>query len=80
MSKRKTPLAVTDAEAAAIRQAAASDPDARELSDAELAEFRPASEVLPRILGRENAEALMKPSWPSGTARRRTQGVDEHAL
>lgn len=60
MSKRKIPHLVTDAEDAEIRRAAASDPDAPELSDAELAEFRPAHDVLPQIIGKENAEALVK--------------------
>jgi uncharacterized protein (DUF4415 family) len=60
MSKRKIPHPVTAAEEAAIHRAAASDPDARELTDAELAEFRPASDVLPKILGKANADALMK--------------------
>ena len=60
MSKRKIPHPVTEAEDAAIRRAAASDPDAPELTDAELAEFRPASEVLPGVLGKEKAAALMK--------------------
>lgn len=60
MSKRKIPHPVTDAEDEAIRRAAASDRDAPELTDAELAEFRPARDVLPHILGKENAEALMK--------------------
>jgi uncharacterized protein (DUF4415 family) len=31
-----------------------------ELTDAELADFKPARDVLPQILGKENAEALMK--------------------
>lgn len=60
MSKRKVPYPVTDVEDAAIRKAAASDPDAPELTDAELAEFKPAREVLPRILGDDKAEAMMK--------------------
>jgi uncharacterized protein (DUF4415 family) len=60
MSKHKIPRPVTEAEEVAIRQAAATDPDAHELTDAELAEFRPASEVLPAILGKANADALMK--------------------
>ncbi len=60
MSKHKIPRPVTAAEGAAIRRAAAADLDARELTDGELAQMRPASEVLPKILGKANAEALMK--------------------
>lgn len=60
MSKRKIPYPVTDAEDAAIRKAAASDPDAPELTDAELAEFTPAGEVLSRILRNDKAEAMMR--------------------
>lgn len=60
MSKRKIPHPVTAAEDAAIRHAAASDPDARELSDAELTQFKPASEALPKILGKARAGTLMK--------------------
>jgi uncharacterized protein (DUF4415 family) len=58
-SKRKI-VPVTREEDAAINRAAASDPDARELTDAELARMRPAREVLPEILGQKNADALMK--------------------
>jgi uncharacterized protein (DUF4415 family) len=36
------------------------DPDAPPLSDAELAGFRPAAEMLPQILGQARADALMK--------------------
>lgn len=60
MNKRKNPLPLTDEEDMAIRRAAATDPDAPELTDVELAEFRPAKEMLPGILGKANAEALMK--------------------
>ena len=60
MSKRKIPRPVTDAEDLAIRRATASDTDAPELTDAELGEFRPASEVLPEVLGKEKAAALMR--------------------
>lgn len=60
MSKRKILRPVTEAEEAAIRQAAASDPDAPELSNEELAEFRPAKDVLSKIVGQENADVLMK--------------------
>ncbi|NSX14616.1 BrnA antitoxin family protein [Cupriavidus taiwanensis] len=58
-TKRKI-VRVTDAEDAAINRAAAADPDARELTDAELARMRPAREILPKILGKEKADALMK--------------------
>ncbi|CAG2149887.1 BrnA antitoxin family protein [Cupriavidus plantarum] len=60
MNKRKTPKPVADAEDAAIRRAAAADPDARELTEDELARLRPASEVLPQLVGKGNTEALMK--------------------
>ena len=51
---------VTDEEDAQIRHAAASDPDARELTDAELDELRPAHDMLPMIFGNKNAEQLMR--------------------
>lgn len=40
----------TDAEEAAIQRGIALDSDARELTDAEMAEMRPASEVMPELL------------------------------
>lgn len=60
MSSKRRIVPVTKEENEAINRAAASDPDARELTDAELARMRPAREVLPEIMGRKNAEALMK--------------------
>jgi uncharacterized protein (DUF4415 family) len=50
----------TPEEDAAITAAALSDPDAQPLTDEEFARMRPASEVLPDLLGRERAAALMK--------------------
>lgn len=50
----------TPEEDAAITRAAAEDPDAHELTDADIARMRPAREVLPKIMGKEMAEALMK--------------------
>lgn len=49
----------TDEEDASIRLATASDPDAYELSDAELARLQPAREVLPGQIGRKAAEQLL---------------------
>jgi uncharacterized protein (DUF4415 family) len=60
MSKRKIQHPVTTEEDLAVRRAASTDPDARELTDAELAQFKPASELLPHILGKANAATLMK--------------------
>jgi uncharacterized protein (DUF4415 family) len=48
------------AETAAIYTADPVDPDAPPLTDAELADFRPAAEMLPQLLGHVHADALMK--------------------
>ncbi|CAG9184046.1 BrnA antitoxin family protein [Cupriavidus pampae] len=50
----------TDAEDAALTRAAESDPDSPPLTDAQLKSMRPARDVLPELLGRERADALMK--------------------
>lgn len=60
MKKPETPQTPQVAETAAIYTADPVDPDAPALSDAELAEFRPAAEMLPQILGAARADALMK--------------------
>jgi uncharacterized protein (DUF4415 family) len=60
MKKSETPKTPQVAESAAAYIADAADPDAPPLTDAELAEFRPASEMLPQILGQDRADALMK--------------------
>ena len=51
---------ITDAEETAIQRGIASDPDAPEVNSAEMAEFRPAHEMLPIILGDEAAGQLMR--------------------
>jgi len=51
---------ITDDEKAAIQRGIASDPDAPEVSSAEMAKFRPAHEMLPMILGDEAAGQLMR--------------------
>lgn len=60
MSKAKKLLPISDAEEDAINRGAASDPDAPELTDSQLARMRPASEMLPKIFGQENAEKLIR--------------------
>jgi hypothetical protein len=50
-----------------------------DLTDAELADFKPARDVLPQILGKENAEAH-EASRPARIARERAQGIDEHSI
>ncbi|CAG2138891.1 hypothetical protein LMG26411_01638 [Cupriavidus numazuensis] len=60
MSKRKIPHPATAEEDLKICDAASADPDARELTHAELADFKPAGEVLPGILGTAGAAMLMK--------------------
>lgn len=57
---RKITKPVTDEEDTQIRHAAASDPDAPELTDGELDELRPAHDMLPMIFGKKNAEQLMR--------------------
>ena len=59
MKKPDSPktLQVADTAACAAEPA---DTDAAPLSDAELAEFRPAAEMLPQILGAARADALLK--------------------
>lgn len=61
MNKQGKILRPSDAEDAAITHAAAADPDAHELSDEQLKRMRPAREILPLLVGKKNAEALMKP-------------------
>jgi uncharacterized protein (DUF4415 family) len=60
MSKLKHITPVTAQEDAEIRRAAATDPDAPDMSDDDLARMRPASEMLPMIFGAENAAQLMR--------------------
>ena len=60
MKNSKPPKNPQVAEPAAVYTADPADPDAPPLSDAELAEFRPAAEMLPQILGQARADALMK--------------------
>lgn len=60
MKKSALPKTLQVAESAAVYRTDPVDPDAPPLSDAELAEFRPASEVLPQLLGQARADALMK--------------------
>jgi uncharacterized protein (DUF4415 family) len=60
MKKPELPNNPMVAETAAIYTAAPVDPDAPPLTDAELAEFRPAAEMLPQLLGHVRADALMK--------------------
>ncbi|MBK4739136.1 BrnA antitoxin family protein [Noviherbaspirillum pedocola] len=57
---RRISKPVTEEEDARISRTAAADPDARELTDAELDELRPAHEMLPMIFGQDNAEQLMR--------------------
>lgn len=81
----RIPKKVTEAEDAEITRAAESDPDALPLTDEELAELRPASEMLPKIFGAELAASLMRrsprPARPVGyrevyAARRASLAVD----
>lgn len=51
---------VTDEEELTIQRGIDQDPDARELTDAEWRQMRPAAEVLPEIFGAQAAEALMR--------------------
>ena len=60
MKKPDSPKTPQVSEPAATYVAHPVDPDAPPLSDAELAEFRPASEMLPQILGTARADALLK--------------------
>ena len=60
MKNSEPPKTPRVAETTAVYTADAADPDAPPLSDAELAEFRPAAEMLPQILGQARADALMK--------------------
>jgi uncharacterized protein (DUF4415 family) len=60
MKKSETPKAMQVSENAAVYKADPVDPDTPPLTDADLAEFRPASEMLPQILGQARADALMK--------------------
>src|SRR5205085_1682254 len=60
MKKSDAPKTPQVAESAAVYKADPVDPDTAPLTDAELAEFRPASGVLPQILGQDLADALMK--------------------
>lgn len=50
------PMELTDEEDAAITAAAASDPDARELTDEELAGLRPFAEVYPELVRRRGPQ------------------------
>ena len=60
MKKSKPPNKTMVAETAAVYIADPVDPHALPLSDAELAEFQPAAEMLPQLLGHARADALMK--------------------
>ena len=60
MKKPDSPKTPQVAEPAATYVADPLDPDAPPLGDAELAEFRPASEMLPQILGAARADALLR--------------------
>ena len=51
---------INDAEEAAIQRGIASDPDAAEINSADMADFRPAHEMLPMILGNKAADELMR--------------------
>jgi len=46
---------LTDADDIAIRRGVELDPDAAEVTDEEMAQFRPAAEMLPQIFGQEAA-------------------------
>ena len=60
MKKPKLPKNPMVAETAAVYTSGPVDPDAPPLTDAELAEFRPAAEMLPQLLGQVRADELMK--------------------
>jgi uncharacterized protein (DUF4415 family) len=59
MTKRKIVIPSAE-EDTSIVHGIEQDPDAYEPSDEELARFQPASEVLPQIMGKTNAAALMR--------------------
>lgn len=75
----------TEDKDAKITRAAGSDPDALPLTDEKLTRMRPASEMLPKILGAELAASLMRrsprPTRPVGyremyAGRRASLAVD----
>jgi hypothetical protein len=57
---------ITDAEEAAIQRGIVSDPDAPETNGAGMAEFHPAHEMLPMILGDKAASQLLASCCASG--------------
>ena len=51
---------MTEADDLKIQRGIDQDPDAAEVTDAEMASFRPAAEMLPKIFGEEAAQELMR--------------------